>query len=55
MAIVGEDSPDGSDSRSNLQSDSITMDPSHELYLYPSDNPSNALVRNLLDGQNYGH
>jgi len=55
MDVVGEDSPKGSASRSNLQSDSITIDPSHELYLYPSDNPSNALVSNLLDGQNYGH
>jgi len=55
MADIGEDSPDGSGSRTNLQSDSITIDPSHELYLYPSDNPSNALVSNLLDVQNYGH
>jgi len=55
MAAVGNDSPGGSDVRSNLQSNPITIDPSHELYLYPSDNPSNMLVSNLLDGHNYGH
>ena len=29
--------------------------PSHILFLHPSDNPNNVLVSNLLDGQNYGH
>ena len=29
--------------------------PSHSLFLHPSDNPNNVLVSYLLDGRNYGH
>ena len=29
--------------------------PSHVLFLHPSDNPSNILVSELLNGENYGH
>ena len=29
--------------------------PSHILFLHPSDNPNNVLVSNILDGRNYGH
>jgi len=27
--------------------------PSHDLFLYPSDNPNNILVNELLNGRNY--
>ena len=30
-------------------------DPSHELFLHPSDNPNNILVSELMNGENYGH
>jgi len=40
-----------------IQTDPNTglIDPSHELYLYPFDNPNNVLVSDLLEGQNYSH
>ena len=30
-------------------------EPSHLLYIYPSDNPNNILVSDLLNGDNYSH
>lgn len=30
-------------------------DPSHELFLHPSDNPNNILVSELMNRENYGH
>jgi len=29
--------------------------PSHVLFLHPSDNPNNVLISELLNGGNYGH
>jgi len=29
--------------------------PTHTLFLHPSDNPNNVLVSKLLNGENYGH
>jgi len=29
--------------------------PSHVVFLHPSDNPNNVLVSELLNGNNYGH
>ena len=30
------------------------LNPSHDLFLHPSDNPNNILVNELLSGKNYG-
>jgi len=30
------------------------LNPSHDLFLHPSDNPNNILVNELLNGRNYG-
>lgn len=30
------------------------LNPSHDLFLHPSDNPNNILVNELLNGKNYG-
>jgi len=30
------------------------LNPSHDLFLHPSDNPNNTLVNELLNGRNYG-
>jgi len=55
VAVQGE-KPNSDDAlKIDPGSGSIIIDPSHELYLYPSDNPSHVLVNNLLDGRNYGH
>ena len=35
--------------------DDFLSNPSHVLFLHPSDNPNNVLVSNVLDGKNYGH
>ena len=56
MAAAEEGSPNNQTGvKTDPNTGLITIDPSHELYLYPSDSPNNALVSTLLDGHNYGH
>ena len=35
--------------------DFIVNNPSHVLFLHPSDNPNNVLVSELMNGENYAH
>jgi len=37
-----------------FQNNAFFSDPSHDLFLHPSDNPNNILVCELLNGKNYG-
>ena len=37
-----------------IQTNIVYTDPSHDLFLHPSDNPNNILVSELLNGKNYG-
>jgi len=45
----------GDNLKVDSNSESITIDPSHELYLYPSDSLNHFLVSTSLDGYNHGH
>jgi len=38
-----------------VQVDLDVSNPTHTLFLHPSDNPNNILVSELLNGENYGH
>ena len=52
MAAVTPESTDANDI-SETMSEAVS-NPSHILFLHPSDNPNNILVNELLNGKNYG-
>jgi len=42
------------DASNTIQINTFHKDPSHDLFLHPSDNPNNVLMSDLLNGKNYG-
>lgn len=48
-------STDMQDPTPNPSTTDSSIDSSHEMFLYHSDNPNRSLASKVLDGENYGH